>query len=205
MSRPPGGRRRPARGTEPRSRRVTPSPRLRGCPVAQPGVPAATRPPRRLRSRAGGRRRAGRTAGQTDAEVPDRHGREPSEEQSDRRAEKPSDECGDDALVADEPAHLLRGGPDGAQQAELARALVDREEQAVGDPEERDQAHREQRVEEEDDLVDATADLGAVLVRRPDLRRREARQGSAGAPANRDRIADALVEGGVEGEGIRRR
>ena len=75
---------------------------------------------------------------------------------ADRGAEHAADERGDDALVADDHApHLAGGRADGAQHPELARALVDRQEQAVGDPEHRDHdAHGQQRVEQVDDLVD---------------------------------------------------
>ena len=107
---------------------------------------------------------------------------------ADRRAEQAADDRGDDALVADHAPHLVRRGADGAQQAELARALVDRQEQAVGDSEQRDHdAHRQQRVEQVDDLVELVADVVAGtrrLVRT--LSRRERR--SAALIARLDRV-----------------
>ena len=65
------------------------------------------------------------------------------EEHADRRAQQPADHRGDHALVQHHAAHLPARAADRAQQPELARALVDRQEQRVGDAEHRDhEAHR---------------------------------------------------------------
>ena len=89
---------------------------------------------------------------------PERLRHEEGEQQPDGGSEQAADDGGDDALVADHPPHLAAGRADGAQQPELARALVDRQEERVGDPEQRDHdAHRQQRVEQVDELVELVA------------------------------------------------
>ena len=89
--------------------------------------------------------------------------------------EQRADDGGDHALVADDAPDLALGGADGAQQPELARALVDGQEEAVGDPEQRDhEAHGQQRVEQVDDLVDLLVDEVAVLLVGAHLGGREA-------------------------------
>ena len=98
--------------------------------------------------------------------------RQPREEDADGRPEQAADQRRDD--VADQSPHLRRRRADRPEHAELARALVDRQEQAVRDPEHGDHdAHGQQRVEQIDDLVELCVDVVAVLVAGPDRRRRE--------------------------------
>ena len=66
-----------------------------------------------------------------------------------------ADHRGDDALVAHHPPRLAAAQPDRAEHTDLARALEDREDERVDDAEQRDDhAHRQQRVEQVDDLVE---------------------------------------------------
>ena len=80
--------------------------------------------------------------------------------------EEPEDDAGDGAERGDEDRfeahhalHALVGHPHGAQEAELAAALVDRERERVDDPDQRDDdAHHEQAVHGVDDEVEDLAD-----------------------------------------------
>ena len=107
----------------------------------------------------------------------------------DRRTEQPTDHRGDDALVADHLPHLSLRCADGTQQSELARPLVDREEERVRDPEQGDHdAHRKQRVEQVHELVELTADRVGILGLRLDRRGRECpRVRRSGAASRRQR------------------
>jgi hypothetical protein len=70
-----------------------------------------------------------------------------------------------DALVADQGPRLPAGHAHRPERAQLPRALVDRERQRVGDAEQRHQhAHGQERVEQDQDAVDAAADLVLELL-----------------------------------------
>ena len=92
-------------------------------------------------------------------------------------AEQAADDRRDGALEADRAPQLAPRHADRAQHADLARALVDRQQERVDDAEQRDQhAHAEQRVDQEQQLVDLVADRLLELGVRLQLGGRELRR-----------------------------
>ena len=80
---------------------------------------------------------------------------ERGEEDPEREPERCADERRDDALLPDHATHLAARHPDRAQHADLARALVDREDERVDHPEDaHEDGEREHHVEERDELVE---------------------------------------------------
>ena len=135
---------------------------------------------------------------EAEPEVVERARHEQREQNPDRRPEQPADHRGDDALVADHLPHLSLGCADGTQQPELARALVDRKEERVRDPEQGDHdAHREQRVEQVDELVELAADRLGIVGLRLDGRGRNVRE-SGGQVLLRRVSVDAVARGGED-------
>ena len=112
--------------------------------------------------------------GELDAHAAEARRHHVGEDDADDDAEHAADHRGDHALVAHAAPDLAPRGADGAQQTDLARALVHAQHQRVDDAEERDDhAHGQQPVEQVQQLVELPDDAVLVLRRRHHVRRRQ--------------------------------
>src|SRR5450755_2307394 len=134
-------------------------------PFARRVAPAA----RRRRPRPAGRRRTAAAPAPTGPEddplARECPGDDPGEEDSQHDPDQHAHRRGDHALVADQGSRLPAGHAHRPEPPQFPGALVDRERQRVGDPQQRHQhAPGQERVEQDQDAVDAAADLVLELL-----------------------------------------
>ena len=114
------------------------------------------------------------TANEPKSLVAQRAHDDPAEHQAEGDTHHRADQGGQDGLPQRAPGHLAAGRADGAHQAELAAALVHRQQQRDHDAEDGDEdRHAEQGVDEVEERVDLVGLAVDVLVTGLELRRRE--------------------------------